>query len=70
MKSNLYKNFNLNRSFTNFNSAMRYLRGKDQAAIRLDDPDFFSIPADSIDNVSALSASRRILRKRPRNKKT
>lgn len=69
MKSTLYKDFNLNGSFTDFDSAMRYLRGKDQVTIKQDDPDFFAISADDTDNVSALSSSRRILRKKSRKQK-
>lgn len=69
MKETGYRNFNLENSFSDANSALRYLRGKDQRLIREDDPEFFSLQGDRNDNISVLSSSRRILRKIPRNKR-
>jgi len=66
MKNSHYKNFNIGRSFSDYDGALRYLRGKDQEIIKEDDPEFFSLPTERVDNVSLLSSSRRILRKIPR----
>lgn len=69
MKNTHYKNFNMNGSFSDFDGALRYLKGKDQVAIKEDDPEFFSILADGRDDTSMLSSSRRILRKIPRKQR-
>jgi len=69
MKDFGYKDLNLRTHLSDVGSALRYLRGKDQVAIKLDDPDFFSIAADDIDNVSTLSSARRLLRKKTRKQK-
>jgi len=66
MKNSHYKNFNIGKSFSDYDGALRYLKGKDQEIIKEDDPEFFSLPAERVDNVSLLSSSRRILRRPPR----
>lgn len=66
MKNSHYKNFNISKSFSDYDGALRYLKGKDQEIIKEDDPEFFSLPAERVDNVSLLSSSRRILKKTPR----
>lgn len=66
MKNSQYKNLNIGKSFSDYDGALRYLRGKDQEIIKEDDPEFFSLPAEHLDSVSLLSSSRRILRKIPR----
>lgn len=65
MKNTHYKNFNIGKSFSHYDGALRYLKGKNHEIIKEDDPEFFSLPAERVDNVSLLSSSRRILRKTP-----
>ncbi len=69
MKNAQYKNFTIGSSFSDYDGALRYLRGKDQGIIREDDPDFFAAPLDRRDNTPLLSSSRRILRKIPRKQR-
>jgi hypothetical protein len=66
MKNAHYKNFNIGKSFSDYDGALRYLKGRDQAVIKEDDPEFFSLPAERIDNVSVMSSCPRILRRAPR----
>lgn len=66
MKNSHYKNFNIGKTFSDYDSALRYLKGKDQEVIKEDDPEFFSLPAERVDNISLVSSPRRILRKTPR----
>ncbi len=63
MKNSHYKNFNVGKSFSDYDGALRYLKGKAQKIIKEDDPEFFSLSAERVDNISLLSSSRRILKK-------
>lgn len=65
MKNSHYKNFNMSKSFSDYDGALRYLRGKDQEMIKEDDPEFFSLPVEQVDNITMLSSGRRILKKAP-----
>ena len=70
MRNMYFKTPNIGSAFIDHDESLRYLRGKDQEAIKEDDPDFFTISADGSDDVSLLSSSRRILKKVPyRHKK-
>ena len=70
MRNMYFKTPNIGSVFIDHDESLRYLRGKDQEAIKEDDPDFFTISADESDDVSLLSSSRRILKKVPyRHKK-
>ncbi len=69
MRDDEYRNFNAETLSSDAEMDLRYLRGKDQLVIKDDDPEFFSFPADGVDNISYMSSSRRILKKFPSRKR-